>query len=35
MFFNLIDGSPLTRSALQDVAATRLAENKKRRNTDR
>ena len=34
-FYNLIDGSPLTRSAIQDVASARLAENKKRRKTDR
>jgi putative ABC transport system ATP-binding protein len=33
-FYRLIDGSPLTRSDLQDVAETRLAENR-RRNTDR
>jgi len=34
LFFELIDGSPLTRQAVHDVAATRLAENK-RRKTDR
>jgi len=34
-FYNLIDGSPLTRSEIQDVASARLAENKKRRKTDR
>ncbi len=34
-FFNFIDGSPLTRSVLQDVATTRLAENKQRRKSDR
>jgi ABC-type lipoprotein export system ATPase subunit len=33
-FYRLIDGSPLTRSDLQDVAETRLAENR-RRKTDR
>jgi ABC-type lipoprotein export system ATPase subunit len=33
-FFNLIDGSPLTRSAIQEVAATRLTEHN-RRKTDR
>jgi ABC-type lipoprotein export system ATPase subunit len=33
-FFELIDGSPLTRSAIQDVAATRLADHN-RRKTDR
>jgi ABC-type lipoprotein export system ATPase subunit len=34
IFYELIDGSPLTRSAIQDVAASRLAENR-RRKTDR
>jgi CRP-like cAMP-binding protein len=34
LFFELIDDSPLTRNAIQDVAATRLAENKSRRITD-
>ena len=34
VFCELIDGSPLTRHALNDVAATRLAENR-RRKTDR
>jgi CRP-like cAMP-binding protein len=33
-FFNLIEGSPLTRNAIQDVAATRLAENISRRKND-
>jgi ABC-type lipoprotein export system ATPase subunit len=33
LFFELIDDSPLTRNAIQDVAATRLAENKSRRIT--
>jgi ABC-type lipoprotein export system ATPase subunit len=33
VFYELIDGSPLTRHALHEVAATRLAENR-RRNTD-
>jgi ABC-type lipoprotein export system ATPase subunit len=33
-FFNLIEGSPLTRSAIQGVAATRLAENISRRKID-
>jgi len=35
VFYELIDGSPLTRSAIREVAASRLAENKKRRKTDR
>jgi CRP-like cAMP-binding protein len=35
IFFELIDGSPLTRSKIQEVAATRLAENQRRRKTDR
>jgi CRP-like cAMP-binding protein len=30
-FFELIDGSPLTRHAIHEIAATRLAENKIRR----
>jgi hypothetical protein len=30
----LIDGSSLTRNAIQKVAATRLAENKRRRKSD-
>jgi ABC-type lipoprotein export system ATPase subunit len=34
VFFDLIDGSPLTRSAMHAVASTRLAENR-RRKTDR
>jgi len=33
-FFNLIDGSPLTRNALREVADIRLAENKRRRKSD-
>ncbi len=33
-FYELVDGSPLTRSAIQDVASTRLAEHN-RRKTDR
>ena len=33
IFYELIDGSPLTRHAIHEVAATRLAENK-RRKTD-
>jgi CRP-like cAMP-binding protein len=32
LFFELIDGSPLTRHAMQDVASTRLAENHKRKS---
>jgi len=31
-FYELIDGSPLTRSAIQDVAATRLAEHNRRKS---
>jgi CRP-like cAMP-binding protein len=34
IFYELIDGSPLTRHAIHEVAATRLAENKRRRKTD-
>lgn len=34
-FYKLIDGSPLTRNAIQDTATTRLAENKRRRKSDR
>jgi ABC-type lipoprotein export system ATPase subunit len=34
IFYELIDGSPLTRHAIHEVAATRLAENR-RRKTDR
>jgi ABC-type lipoprotein export system ATPase subunit len=34
VFFDLIDGSTLTRGALQDVATTRRAENQQRRKTD-
>ncbi len=34
LFYELIDGSPLTRHAIREIAATRLAENK-RRKTDR
>ncbi len=33
-FYTLIDGSPLTRNRLEDVAATRRAENQRRRKTD-
>jgi ABC-type lipoprotein export system ATPase subunit len=33
-FYELIDGSPLTRHAIKEVAATRLAENQSRRKTD-
>jgi len=33
-FFELIDGSPLTREALREVAEKRRAENEKRRKTD-
>ena len=32
LFFELIDGSPLTRQALHELAATRLAENRRRRD---
>jgi CRP-like cAMP-binding protein len=32
LFFELIDGSPLTRSAIQQVAINRRAENEKRKN---
>ena len=35
LFCELIDGSLLTRNAMQEIAATRLAENKRRRKTDR
>lgn len=34
-FFKLIDDSPLTRNTLQEIAKTRLAENKRRRETDK
>lgn len=34
-FFKLIDGSPLTRSSLEEFATTRSAENRRRRKTDR
>lgn len=34
LFCQLIDGSPLTRHAIHEVAATRLAENKRRRKSD-
>lgn len=34
VFFNLIDGSPLTRAAITDIADTRLGENKRKRVTD-
>lgn len=34
LFYELIDGSPLTRHAIHDIATTRLAENRRRR-TDR
>jgi ABC-type lipoprotein export system ATPase subunit len=33
-FYKLIEGSPLTRNAIQDVATTRLAENISKRKTD-
>ena len=33
-FFNLIDGSPLTRAALTDIADTRVGENKRKRVKD-
>lgn len=33
-FYKLIDGSPLTRSALQEIAVTRAAENQRRRKSD-
>jgi CRP-like cAMP-binding protein len=33
-FFKLIEGSPVTRNALQDVATSRLAENISKRKTD-
>jgi putative ABC transport system ATP-binding protein len=32
LFYELIDGSPLTRRALDEVASTRLAENRRRKN---
>jgi len=34
LFYELIDGSPLTRHAIHEIAATRLAENKRRRKSD-
>jgi len=34
LFFELIEGSPLTRHAMHEVAAARLAENKDRRKSD-
>ncbi len=34
LFYELIDGSSLTRNAIHEIAATRLAENKRRRKTD-
>lgn len=34
-FFNFVDGSPLTRSEMREIADARLSENKKRRKTDR
>ena len=34
-FFNFVDGSPLTRNELREVAEARLSENKRRRKTDR
>ena len=34
-FYKLIDGSPLTRNAIQDEAKNRLAENERRRKSDR
>jgi CRP-like cAMP-binding protein len=33
-FFKLINGSPLTRAAIKEVAKTRMAENQRRRKTD-
>jgi len=35
VFYELIDGSQLTRHTIREIATTRLAENKKRRKTDR
>jgi len=35
LFYELIDGSPLTRHAIHEIAATRLAENSRLRKTDR
>ena len=35
LFYELIDGSPLTRHALHEIATTRLVENQKRRRSDR
>ena len=35
LFYELIDESPLTRHAIHEVATTRLAENIRRRKTDR
>ena len=32
LFYELIDGSPLTRTAIHEVVATRLAENRRRKN---
>lgn len=32
LFFELIDGSPLTRNAIHEIAATRLAENRRRKS---
>lgn len=34
-FFDFVDGSPLTRNELREVAKARLSENKRRRKTDR
>lgn len=34
LFYELIDGSPLTRHAIHEIATTRLAENKRRRKSD-
>jgi ABC-type lipoprotein export system ATPase subunit len=34
LFYELIDGSPLTRHAMHEIATTRLTENKRRRKTD-
>ena len=34
-FLNFVDGSPLTRNELREVADARLSENKRRRKTDR
>jgi CRP-like cAMP-binding protein len=34
-FFDFVDGSPLTRNELREIADARLSENKRRRKTDR